>query len=141
MPDCPTRISGGIEPAYVLVMIRRMNNRTAVAVAVCAVIALSLAGCSGSKASSALDACREEAEAQLKTSINSGALESINMGDTLYEGGITDERETSDENAYFVVSGEFTFEKDGKESRRSMVCSVKYEDGMAGDPDLAMTSK
>ena len=131
----------GSKSARALVMIRRMNHRIAVAVAVCSAIALALTGCSGSKANSALDACKKEAEAQLETSIDSGALEPVNMGDMLYEGGIKDERETSDENAYFVVSGEFTFEKDGKETRRSMVCSVKYVDGSAGDPDLAMTGK
>lgn len=98
--------------------------------------ALLLTGCSAAKSDEALNACVKAAEDELGASIDRGGLESTNMGDALYEAGIKDDRETDDANALFTVAGEFTYEKDGTETRKSMLCSVKFEDGAAGEPEL-----
>lgn len=100
---------------------------------------LLLTGCSASKGDAALDACKKAAEEQVGASIELSDVEATNMGDALYEAGITDERDTDDANAMFTVAGKFTYEKDGTETRKSMVCTVNFEDGQAETPDLNIT--
>lgn len=99
-------------------------------------VALVLTGCSASKGSGALDACKAAAEDELGASIDLGDLEATNMGDALFDAGIKDERDTGDDDALFTVAGEFTYETDGTETRKSMLCTVKFEDGQPGAPDL-----
>lgn len=101
--------------------------------------ALLLTGCSASSESAVLDACKKAAEEEVGASINLGDIEAANMGDALYEAGIKDERETNDDNALFTAAGEFTYESDGSEIRKSMICTVKFDDGQPGTPELTIT--
>ncbi|WP_417556166.1 hypothetical protein [Microbacterium sp.] len=102
--------------------------------------ALLLTGCSAgaSAEDSALGACVSAAEDEVGASIDASGLKAGNMDDALYEAGITDDKKTDDSDALFTVAGDFTYEKDGTQSRRSMICSVKYTDGKAGDPELTV---
>ncbi|WP_144795693.1 hypothetical protein [Microbacterium paludicola] len=100
--------------------------------------ALLLTGCSASNVDVARDVCVDAAESELDTSIDAGEIKAANMGDALYEAGIRDDRDASDDDAVFSVTGEFTFQKDGTESRRSMLCMVPFEGGSPGDPDLSI---
>lgn len=100
---------------------------------------LLLTGCSASTADAATQACVEEAEDQVGVTIKTDGLTSTNMGDALYEAGITDERETSDDNAMFTVSGDVTYMDGSKEVRKSMVCTVKFDDGAVGETIMNLT--
>lgn len=117
------------------------SMKTHIGKAALAVVAMSLllTGCSASKGDAALDACKKAAEEKVGASINIGDIEAANMGDALFEAGIKDERETSDENAMFTAAGEFTYQDGDSEVRKSMICTVKYENGKAGAPDLTIT--
>jgi len=101
-------------------------------------VALLLTGCSASKESGALEACKAAAEDEVGVSVNFGDLEATNMGDALFDAGIKDERETSDDDALFTVAGKFTYQKDGTEVRKSMICNVKYTGGQPGTPELTI---
>ncbi len=102
--------------------------------------ALLLTGCSAatSNADAARQACVTAAEEELGATIDASDIESTNFGDALYEAGVTDDRDTSDDDALFTVLGDFTFEKDGTQSRRSMLCMVDFNGGTAGEPDLTI---
>lgn len=120
-------------------MLASMKTRIAVAGIALIASSLLLAGCSASRADAALDACKKAAEEQVGASISLVDVEAANMGDALYEAGITDERDEDDANALFTAAGKFTYSEGGKEVRKSMICNVKFEDGQAGDPDLTIT--
>lgn len=99
---------------------------------------LLLTGCAASSSGTAQQLCVSAAEDEVEASITTDDLESTNMGDALYESGIKDERETSEDNAMFSVLGDFTYNTDGTENRRSMMCMVTFEDGKAGEPELTI---
>ena len=100
---------------------------------------LLLTGCSASTADAATTACVKEAEAEVGQSIKTDALTSANMGDALYEAGITDERETDDKNAMFTVSGDVTYMDGSKEIRKAMVCTVTFKDGSVSETNLNLS--
>ncbi len=102
-------------------------------------VAFVLTGCSASNSNAALDACKKAAEDQVGASINMGDIEATNMGDALYEAGITEEKKTDDANALFTAAGDFTYQADGSEIRKTMICSVKFDDGQPGTPELSIT--
>lgn len=103
-------------------------------------LAVALTGCSGGdNRSQAMDLCVKAAEEEVGASIDTSDLKASNMGDALYEAGVTDEKETDDKDALFFVSGDVTYEADGKETRKSMICSVDFKGGKAGEPDLTLT--
>jgi PBP1b-binding outer membrane lipoprotein LpoB len=104
-----------------------------------AAMALLLTGCSAGKAGTALDACVKAAEEEVGVSVNASDIESTNMSDALYEVGIKDERETSDDNALFTVAGKITYVQDGTETRRSMICMVRFNEGEPEEPELTLT--
>lgn len=111
-----------------------MRRTTLAALAIAATVTIS--GCSSApdREAQSIDLCRDAAneEAGIETTIDN--IEATNAGDLLFDAGITDDRDTSDENALFTVMGDVTWEKDGTESRRSMMCMVKFEDGEADAP-------
>lgn len=102
-------------------------------------VALLLTGCSAGNGSTALSACKKAAEEQVGASINLGDIEATNMGDALYDAGIKDEKETDDSNALFTAAGDFTYQSDGSEIRKTMICTVKLDDGQPGTPELSIT--
>lgn len=98
--------------------------------------ALLLTGCSANVSGTAKTACVDEAEAEVGATLNTGGLETTNMGDALYEAGITDERDTNEESALYTVAGDVTYQDGGKEIRKSMICTVKFEDGAVSSTDM-----
>lgn len=97
-------------------------------------VVLLLAGCSApDRATQARDQCLKSAEEQVGHPLDPSGLEVINMGDALYEAELTDERKTDDSNATFSVTGDVTWETDGTETRKSMLCAVTFEDGELKD--------
>lgn len=104
-----------------------------------AALALTVTGCSANPEGAAMRACVSAAEEKVDASISTDDLSSTNFSDAMYEAGITSERDTDTADGLYTVVGDFTFEKDGTESRRSMLCTVKIEDGEMEDPDLTVT--
>jgi hypothetical protein len=100
-------------------------------------IAITVTGCSaGSRADEARNMCVTAAEEEAGASVNVTDGQVANMGDALFEEGIKDTRETSDENALFTMTGDVTWTKDGTETRKSMMCMVSFKGGQAEPVEL-----
>ena len=92
---------------------------------------LAVTGCSGqSPEQQSLDLCVKSAEGQLGgVTIDRSALKATNMGDALFDAGITQTKNSDSSNALITVAGEFTWIEGTVTQRKSMVCTVKFNDG------------
>ncbi len=106
------------------------------------VLLATLTGCgAGTRADEATSLCVEEAKQELAvSSIDSSALEAMNLEEALFDAEITDSKDADDSNSLYVVSGDITWTADDKVNRKTMVCQVTFENGTAGDPNLMLSS-
>jgi hypothetical protein len=102
--------------------------------------ALLLTGCSAaSNADTVRDICVTAAEEEVGASIDATEILASSLDDAMFESGVVDDRKTDNGNGLFTAAGQFTYEVDGTQSRRGMLCLVTFEDGKPGAPDLTIT--
>lgn len=99
-----------------------------------------LAGCSSGNGNRALEMCVKSAEDQVGASVSRDGLEVTNVGDALFETGVTDERDTDDANAMISVTGEVRWTTDGVEHRKTILCTIKFADNKILSPVDAILS-
>lgn len=108
-------------------------------VAVLAVAALTTGCTAGGRESEARDLCITAANEEIGQTVTVKDGTVSNMGDLLYDAGVKDSRETNDDNAMFTMTGEVTWKDGSTENRRSMLCTVTFEDGKAEPVELNLT--
>lgn len=100
---------------------------------------LVLAGCAAASPSdAALRLCVDAVQAEVGATIDASGITSADLGGALFDAGITDSRSTDEGNAIYTVTGDFTWEKDGTETRKTLICTVEFVDGQAGSPDVTI---
>ena len=103
-------------------------------------LALLLAGCSANVSDQARDLCLQAAADQVGSELEPHDLEVMNLEDGLNaQFGNGDEEKADDANSMFTVTGEVSWEISGIEMERSMLCTVEFDDGEAGEPEVALT--
>lgn len=104
------------------------------------VAALLLAGCSANVSNEARDLCLQSASDQVGSEVTPHDLKITNLENGLNELlGDGDEKKADEANSIYTITADLSWTVSGIEMERTLLCTVEFDNGKAGEPDVSLT--